>query len=228
MSERFNIEENKKLKENPFSVPEGYFLQLPSDINIKIRLGADEKISFGLPEGYFEALPNRIMGKIKMEEAGNQNPFITPANYFEELPGRILSQIKLDAIRNKETFSVPDGYFEELSAKISAQVEAEEPKIIRIETFYRRRTVWAVAASIAILFTLGILLMQDHNTQGGNVYLSENTKQEIRENPDQYNIDESSILDAMGVSSDVEETGEDASQYLLESDTDLSSVINEN
>lgn len=74
-----------------FRVPEGYFDQLPVDIQAHIALdaaGADS--GFGVPEGYFDALPGAIEARIALES--HEAPDAVPEGFFAQLEQNILAQ----------------------------------------------------------------------------------------------------------------------------------------
>lgn len=85
-------------KTNVFTVPEGYFDALSSDIllnTIELRNNTGE-----VPEGYFDQLPTRIMNRIRQEEEESSvlapipsnNVFTVPEGYFDRLPADIISR----------------------------------------------------------------------------------------------------------------------------------------
>ena len=74
-----------------FRVPEGYFDQLPADIQAHIALDAAGTDSgFGVPEGYFDALPGAIEARIALES--HEAPDAVPEGFFAQLEQNILAQ----------------------------------------------------------------------------------------------------------------------------------------
>ncbi len=59
---------DNSLKENSFSVPEGYFKKSGEGILSRARLTTLEQESFSVPEGYFETLPERILSQVKEQK----------------------------------------------------------------------------------------------------------------------------------------------------------------
>ena len=228
MSKSFNIEENKKLKENPFTVPDGYFEGLSAQINF--RKGLPETDGFTVPKNYFESLPGSILGKIKLEEAGHENPFLVPPAYFEELPDQIKATIAFHQLNKlkEDAHALPEGYFNTLADRIKSRIAAEEGDVkVIVMKRSSTRSYWAIAASVAILIGfIGVFYLSSAPTDT-NILLSENTKTQIIENPDLYNIDEASMLEEMGISEEEAGNEQDAEEFLLESETEIGTDINE-
>lgn len=101
-------------KVNVFTIPEGYFEKLDTDILMLVKaegglLHTTAQPQFGkLPDGYFDTLADTILNKIKTrdnaaEELENlspvlhnlpqQNVFTVPEGYFEALPAAVLGSI---------------------------------------------------------------------------------------------------------------------------------------
>lgn len=98
---------------NVFTVPDGYFDELPLSILGKVLLQNSET-----PENYFEELPLRVLGKI-------QNEASVPEGYFETLPIEVLG--KINTLSQEQT--LPAGYFENLSATIMQRIKAETTEV---------------------------------------------------------------------------------------------------
>jgi len=121
-------------KRNVFSVPNGYFDQLPTLLLLQTK-PINEKAA--VPEGYFENLADNIMARIfadnimariKQEDLvsdnehsdilkriGNRNIYTVPVGYFDQLANNILGKLfnepseVLAKIGNKNVFTVPTG-----------------------------------------------------------------------------------------------------------------------
>lgn len=96
-----------------FSVPDGYFETLSSNLLIVVTektVNSTSKVA-DIPEGYFENLSKAILDKIKAQ----QNNTIT-----EEL--FTLSEA-LQSHQHKKLFDVPEGYFENLSTTILGKIK---------------------------------------------------------------------------------------------------------
>jgi hypothetical protein len=105
----------------PYSVPDGYFEELPGQLKLRIGIELnsieDPNLSIGkaptyqLPEGYFDGLAGSILNRIRANESAHpkdelellspllaglnkKNPFTPPAGYFEDLSGNVLSGVQ--------------------------------------------------------------------------------------------------------------------------------------
>lgn len=61
--------------------------------------------------------------------------------------------------KNKNPFRVPENYFEEVNSKILKAV-SDTPKVRQLSFFQRFRPVLAAAAAIAVLVTVGYLMVK--------------------------------------------------------------------
>ena len=129
----------------------------------------------------------------------------------------------------EDPHGLPDGYFNDLADRIKSRIAAEEQevKVITLEHKSNTRTYWAIAASVAIVFGISSFLFYMNSTSNADILLSENTKTNIIENPDLYNIDEASMLDEMGISEEEAGDEQNAEELLLDSETELGTEINE-
>lgn len=110
------------------------------------------------------------------------NNLKAPKGYFSNLA---------DTVKVRIDNEVPNGYFENLADKVLAKIE-EETKVIPIQKRNITRII-SVAASIAVIFTIGFLLNQN-NIEGaiassGN-YLENLTSSELDEAMDYNEMDE--------------------------------------
>lgn len=187
MDQKFNIEDHKSLKNNPFTVPEGYFQDLPAAINRHKLL--PKETGFSVPEGYFEKLPGQVRASV----------------------------------------SLPEGYFENLADRIKERIREEEQDVpVILLQRNSTRTYWAIAAGMALMIgfsSLFFYLNNTTNTNSGDILLSDASKALVIENPEQYNIDESALLEEMGVSMEETTSAEDAEDVLMESAAELGSEI---
>lgn len=71
--------------------------------------------------------------------------------------------MKLDKEKYKDGYKVTDEYFEDFQEQLFAAIAEEDAKKtskkLFLKPFYKRKTVWAVAASIALLIGVFSLLM---------------------------------------------------------------------
>lgn len=98
---------------NVFTVPEGYFDELPVSVLGKVVVQNNE-----LPDGYFDELPLSVLGKIQFEAE-------VPEGYFEALPIEVLG--KINSISEQQT--LPTGYFDNLSAVVMQRIKADETEV---------------------------------------------------------------------------------------------------
>lgn len=134
-------------KTNLFSVPEGYFNNLPSDIlrqlktNRSISFSGLEETLLTVPEGYFENLSNDILNKIKSLEKNS-----TPVEIKELSP-------LLFSLHAKNVFQVPHGYFDQLSDAIFHKINRPQAKVVSIK---QRNTVWKIAVAAMITGVIAV------------------------------------------------------------------------
>jgi hypothetical protein len=109
----FNTLENN----NIFTVPDGYFDELPLKV-----LGKIQDLQFEVPELYFEELPLKVLGSL-------QESASVPEGYFDNLAVEVLG--KISSTENSQ--EIPVGYFEGLSAGILQRIKAEEQELSSVE-----------------------------------------------------------------------------------------------
>jgi hypothetical protein len=229
-------------KINVFSVPEGYFEQLPG---LLLLQSIDNKFvtQGSVPEGYFDSLAGNIMDRIKaageaqaepsevLGKIGNTNVFSVPEGYFEQFPSTVMRQLMdssvaqetsfssplVAGIGNKNVFTVPEGYFENFSVDTSAVSGA---RVVRMPA---RKSIWRYAAAAVITGFLavgGYLLVNDNQPVG----LTAETKQVIQEG--QVILKTNSFDKEMNTVSDadivayLESNGQDVNAALVASLTD--------
>ena len=121
-------------KQMPYTVPKGYFNDLPVQLILRIALeekaGTDPVLNinkadvYQVPEGYFDTLAGNIMNRIKAGETdspkeelellspllgkiGKKNPFASPEGYFTEFSDNIVAGVKAVAFVNEELENLP-------------------------------------------------------------------------------------------------------------------------
>lgn len=128
--------------EAPFTVPVGYFEQLPAVIMLQIQL---EDLRSGtpavqqhptIPAAYFDGLSQTIMQRIKAEETS------TPQAELESLSPF------LAAIPKQVPFTVPEGYFESL--QVNHLLPAPPLRVVH-RTNASTWIKWTVAACLTAL-----------------------------------------------------------------------------
>lgn len=134
-------------KTNVFTVPEGYFEYLSTDILMGIKNGLATpsffKADTDIPVGYFDSLADSILNKIKaqdVEDAAAEIRALSPMLY---------------SIQNENVFEVPKGYFKNLPEAVVNKV-SPQLKVISLQgrssTFFK----YAVAAAFTGVMALGV------------------------------------------------------------------------
>lgn len=156
MNEKLNIQSEleslspllKKIgNKNVFSVPEGYFNEIPAQVLQQLH-----------------TLPGAFLPNIQTR------PQDVPAGYFEELAGKILERVKKEEetsailmnIGRDNVFTVPEGYFDNLATAVLAQI----PRRAKVISLHPLRSAfrYAVAAALTGLLGLSIFFMVQKNT----------------------------------------------------------------
>ena len=137
-------------KVNVFTVPEGYFEKLDTDILILVKtegglLDITAQPQFGkLPEGYFDSLADAILTKIKAQD-----------NATEELES--MSPV-LHNLPQQNVFTVPEGYFEDLPTAVldlihsADDMDAELSELSPVLLDIRKKNVFTVPEGYFELF----------------------------------------------------------------------------
>lgn len=147
--------------EAPFTVPAGYFEQLPAAILLQIQL---DKLRSGtpavqqnsdVPAGYFDTLPQTILQRIKREDI---NPVQTELASISPF---------LAAIPKQATLTVPDGYFESL--QVNHLLPAPPLKVVhrnKVSTWLK----WTVAACLtAFIGSNAVLFITNSNNHNKTI-----------------------------------------------------------
>ena len=145
-------------KNNVFSVPDGYFNELPDRM-----LSITESKVFrplvpvqpfnDVPSGYFEHLSDNILQKVKSGSVAPNMPETT-------------SDI-LAPVRHMNVFEIPAGYFDQLATSILKKVTSGNTgKLVPFNS--RKRIIqFAAAAMITGLIALGIYSVNNHQVING-------------------------------------------------------------
>ncbi|HET6768016.1 MAG TPA: hypothetical protein VFH08_11475 [Chitinophagaceae bacterium] len=170
--------------------------------------------TYTVPNGYFEGLPTQILNRIRALEAteakdelkylssslsdvSKEMPYSVPAGYFQNLSDSIVQRISMQAdhqtseeeietlspllssLKNKNPYSVPAGYFENIETGI-------DNKGTKVITITRRR--WyrlAVAAIIIGVVAVGGLLFiksdQVDPNKNPDKWISKNVNKKVSE-----------------------------------------------
>lgn len=164
-------------RENPFTVPSGYFDDLAQRI-ISVKnleeLKGENTQGFTVPENYFEELSSNIQSRINIEQGliGEETGFEVPEGYFENLSQQITGRIAVEEalMGSEEYFAVPENYFEKLNQSIldktvnlDKAVSEDEEVVIKRKGIVRRMyssTIfkYATAACFVLLIGTGVLI----------------------------------------------------------------------
>lgn len=149
------------MKTHPFTIPSGYFENLPAAIQARIGQASplttyQRQQVFLVPASYFDELPTKIQATINRLEG---NIFEVPAEYFNELPSHIQEKISptLPAQRIEEVMTVPHQYFENLEHHILRKVN--QSKKIQASPLHSPALKWGFATSfVAIMLFFGLYI----------------------------------------------------------------------
>jgi hypothetical protein len=177
----------------PFTVPQGYFEQLPQRIIALVNEELEPLTGYSRtspltppPDGYFTGLAAGILQKVKMEEeeivapfAGisKSNPFSLPEGYFEQFATQVMQKVRSGEVADELAelsplladapksmpYSVPAGYFDQLDTRLATAMEPDT-KVVPLRP--RRMSVykWAAAACMIILAGTSTMLYMQHHT----------------------------------------------------------------
>ncbi|MEO6670293.1 MAG: hypothetical protein ABIN36_12500 [Ferruginibacter sp.] len=140
---------------NVYSVPDGYFGSLSSDIQQRLYEQPDMSqfdvpvLEMKVPEGYFDGLADAIMNKIK----SNESPVL------EEYPAF------LAPVQHKNVFKVPFGYFDSLAGDILNKISGQKPRVIEMKP---RPAVFRYAIAAGITGILGLSLFSVFDNRSHN------------------------------------------------------------
>ena len=176
-------------------------LQELKDLNSSL---GNQVIPFTVPDGYFENLPESVLVRIRSEEEYNseilnnlsrQMPFAVPAGYFDSLAERMLAIAKRDSQSVKEElenlspllsglkkdmpFSVPQNYFNDLALPV-------RPKAKVVSLSGHKWFRYAAAAVVAgLIVTLGLVIgTNNNNPEKAIAKFEQKIEKEIEKAPD--------------------------------------------
>lgn len=155
-------------KVNIFTVPDKYFVHLPTHIISSIKKTVTPSV-YTVPEGYFDTLADTILARVKSE---------IPVATADEL--KELSPV-LYNIQRKNIWELPKKYFDDFPENMLKKVSSETSKVLVMQ---KRRNVvvrYAIAAALAGVMALGVFKLTNKN--GTNVDATVNMGLQIaREN----------------------------------------------
>lgn len=147
----------------PFSVPEGYFEQLPGVIMMHIQLDAIRPAMVAMthhqsdvPEGYFDELPAMVLQQVNTNEL---NP--VQAELMELAPF-------LANIPKTNPLTVPDSYFETL--RTQQDVPSVPPMYVVSRNKVSSWLKWTVAACLTVFIgSTALLFVTSSNNRHNNI-----------------------------------------------------------
>jgi hypothetical protein len=156
------------LRENPYTVPNGYFENLHHLILPKCRHIEDASATFAVPSGYFEELEDGIMAKLaeqKLKTLVGEAGFSVPEGYFGRLEEQSLAEGKIRENIVDPGFVIPERYFDTLQNRIADRTFQEVPTPTR-KISRPRWVAYAAAACIALVMGVaGIFRLVDNGSE---------------------------------------------------------------
>ena len=159
-------------------------LQELRELNSSIARIGNQPV-FTVPEGYFDNLATEVLKRIKASETeealpaifnqlSKNNPYQVPAGYFESLESRVSAVINdqtktakeeleelsslLSKLKKVTPYQVPEGYFE----RIEKPVEKTEAKVI---SFTRHKWLRYAAAAMVIGFIATLFVITQNKNK---------------------------------------------------------------
>lgn len=151
---------------------------------------------FSVPDGYFEDLPVKVSNSIyieKLKVKTTQTGFCTPENYFKELNENINSEVlkqKIKSVIGDENYTIPSNYFEQLKSSILEKTVNEAKQSTKIIHLWRSNILkYASAACFLIISSIGLYFYQQQRPDSKITFSDLATEQML------YDIDEQVIID---------------------------------
>lgn len=144
------------VRKNTYSIPEGYFNQLPAIILERIAqeesvLHLPKNQPFAVPEGFFNQFSDQVIGRIKQQEN----------EVYQEL-----EQIAplLNKISKQNIYTVPQGYFSKSLVPDLVSIQQEKPKVIPMLKPVHSFRKYAMAAALTGIMAIGGWLLLNNNS----------------------------------------------------------------
>lgn len=226
----------KVKKENCFTVPAGYFDELPEVVRVEIIASQFSKENpFTVPADYFNELALDIEATIASTQLVSENKFDVPANYFDELPKEIEAGIITSSFPKENPFEVPVDYFDHLPTVIQDKISSQtkKVKVLSLDWFTKKQLL-AVAASVVIVCLIGIKYWNKSNLiapESPVASLTISTEKTLEDGME--NVDESTLEEAL--SEEVESgspqlqiaSNDHIVEYLVDDHIDVNTLMNE-
>jgi len=165
-------------------MPNKDIIQELSDLGSNLP-GSNSQNVYSVPPGYFEDLPGRILDLVKVDGSliwlsslPKETPFSVPAPYFDDLDERIMAFIQshpdyqtsreelesvsplLRSISKRPVYSVPNGYFE----NFKAGAEDQQGKVVSMKG--RKWLRYAAAAVVTgVILTTGLIALNNNKSK---------------------------------------------------------------
>jgi hypothetical protein len=162
---------------------------------------------FTVPAGYFDQLPAAILSRIQSEIidfGGKVEPFNVPAGYFDGLAVNILNKIKsqeqtveeelneiaplLNTISKQPVYAVPEGYFESLELTIPLKLAKPSARVFS----FGKVMQYAVAACTVGVLAVGAFFYTNNNNDNETM-ISYKVAKEMNVSAELDNISETEI-----------------------------------
>lgn len=198
----------------PHSVPKGYFNTFKKEMleQVEVHNFIDDlpkNMPQNVPADYFEQSKMDILAEVKSLELlkglSNKMPQNVPADFFEQSKQDILAEVKslelLKGLPKEMPQTVPEGYFEQskndILAKLTDNKEREKSNKPFSVTGGGKRKNWALAASIALILSIGLLFIQSDSNLNVENELAQIPIEEIDSyiNDHQYSFEAYDILE---------------------------------
>jgi hypothetical protein len=185
-----------------------------------------KKEVFSVPPLYFEQLPAKLEQLILSKKQG---VFTVPENYFENLPHQ-LQQLVLNE-KQKETFDVPERYFEQLPHLIQAKAAAGR-NVHGWDAFFQPAVKWGLALVVACVCAFVVMNSFYFSSTDTKVQTAQLTKAELKqavEAGEFASMDEEVLMEQIEeeVPSTADDKQAEITNYLIENNVELNTLINE-
>jgi hypothetical protein len=143
----------------PYSVPKGYFEELPEIILEKASIGLgsiSNNQGYELPDQYFSGLASKILKRVKEVESEEGSLF---AEHESVAP-------ILNTISKGMPYTIPDDYF----AQFSVEIPAEKARVIPVRKMRNWMTYAAAAVFVGIMVTGSFLFSDKKQSQDFEKY----------------------------------------------------------
>lgn len=143
------------IRNNPYTVPLGYFTNLPDEIlnQVTLTLPSGLATPYSIPNDYFNGLAGSIMRKIHVQESTGSYS----ETYLE------LGEIAplLNSISKENIYTIPESYFKMLEIPVNTVQPAG--RVLSIGNRMRKLVSYAAAASVLfIVATTSFLYVNKH------------------------------------------------------------------